>query len=93
MLASYKSCKVVIRDNAKFLPIASINEDFFFSTRLFPPAAGFRSYQRHGPGLGPLQRSGRRLGPSGSARCKTSSRAGASACAGPGKARARPSAV
>ena len=27
MLASFHSCKVVIRDNAKFLPIASINED------------------------------------------------------------------
>ena len=27
VLASYKSCKVVIRDNAKLLPIASINQD------------------------------------------------------------------
>ena len=39
MLASYKSCKVVIRDNAKFLPIASINEDFFFLHTPFPASS------------------------------------------------------
>ena len=27
VVASYKSCKVVVRDNAKLLPIANINED------------------------------------------------------------------
>ena len=69
----------------------------FFCTHLFPPAS-VRSIQirflgRRGPGLGPVQRSGRRLGPSGPARSMTSSRAGASACAGPGMARALPSAV
>ena len=45
------------------------NQAFFLFFVLVPSAAGSRSYQKHGPGLGPVQRSGRRLGPSGSARC------------------------
>ena len=59
------------------------SKNFLFS-RIFTPFCRVPLLPTYRPGLGP--RSGRRLGPSGSARCKTSSRARASA-------RARPSCV
>ena len=72
------------------MPWIFLQHTFFRQQRCPVP----NDLRKVGPGLGPTHRSGRRLGKSGSATSKTSSRACTSVlCAGPGMAHAHPSAV
>ena len=72
------------------MPWIFLQHTFFRQQRCPVP----NDLRKVGPGIGPTHRSGRRLGKSGSATSKTSSRACTSVlCAGPGMAHAHPSAV